>query len=424
MITLIFRHQFLAQSGDNAETSGCTKTPIKLVYSWRPGYWQHHLKRGFTFLLIVFLLSTPVFGQKMDPTVELLKVLTEAPGPSAFEEAVREIVVREFEALGMGIQFDGLGSVIATRSGSPTGPRVMVTAHMDEVGLMVQHITADGFIRVKMLGGVLLQSLPDQRWTILGQKGPVTAFSGIWTVHVTPGSQRDRVWALDEIFLDVGATSREEVEGMGIRPGDGIAPLSDFTVLPNGRYAAKAWDDRVGLAVMLVAARRIKDEGIRIPAEVVWVSTAQEEIGLRGAKTSVTMVKPALGISIETGVAADFPGIEPTQAQERLGGGPGIFLMDNSMIPNRKLRNFFFDVADEEDIPWQPDVLTGYGEDGAEIQRFDSGRPSVNITVPTRYLHAHTGIIQRSDFDQTVELLIQVLRRLDQKTVTDLSSFR
>jgi len=131
-----------------------------------------------------------------------------------------------------------------------------------------------------------------------------------------------------------------------------------------------------------------------------------------------------LGISIEAGVAADFPDMKPTQAQERLGGGPGIFLLDNSMIPNQKLRNFFFDVANEEGIPYQPDVLTGYGEDGAEIQRFDSGRPSVNITVPTRYLHAHTGIIQRSDFDQTVELLIQVLRRLDQKTVEHLSSFR
>ena len=178
-----------------------------------------------------------------------------------------------------------------------------------------------------------------------------------------------------------------------------------------------------GLAVMLVAARRIKDEGIRIPANIIWVSTTQEEIGLRGARTAVALADPALGISIEAGVAADFPGMKPTQAQERLGGGPGIFLMDNSMIPNRKLRNFFFDVANEEDILCQADVLTGYGEDGAEIQRYDSGRPSVNITIPTRYLHAHTGIIQRSDFDQTVELLIQVLSRLDRKTVADITSF-
>jgi endoglucanase len=370
------------------------------------------------------LVATPAAGQALDASAQLMKALTEAPGPSAFEESVREIVVQEFEALGAELRFDGLGSVLATLPGTANGPVVMVTAHLDEVGLMVQHITADGFLRVKMLGGLLGQALPDQRWTILGSKGPVLGISGLRTVHVTPPSQRDRVWGLEEIFLDVGATSREEVEAMGVRPGDGIAPQSDFAVLANGRYAAKAWDDRVGLAVMLVAARRIRSEGIRIPANVVWVATTQEEIGLRGAQTAVALAQPELGISIEAGVAADFPGIGPTQAQERLGNGPGMFLLDSSMIPNRKLRDFMFSVAADAGIPLQPDVLTGYGEDGAEIQRFDSGRPSVNITVPTRYLHSHTGVIQRSDFDQAVQLLIEALKRLDQATVRELSSFR
>jgi endoglucanase len=375
-------------------------------------------------VLSTALMATPASAQTLDATADLMRVLTEAPGPSAFEESVREIVVQEFEALGADIQFDGLGSVLASTPGASDGPRVMVTAHLDEVGLMVQHITPDGFIRVKTLGGWLRQALPDQRWSILGRRGPVTAISGIRTIHVTPGPERDRVWALDETFLDVGAASRAEVEALGIRPGDGIAPLSDFAVLANERYAAKAWDDRVGLAVMLIAARRIRDEGIRLPADVVWVATTQEEIGLRGAQTSVALAEPDLGISIEAGVAADYPGIGPTQAQERLGGGPGIFLLDSSMIPNRKLRDFVFDVADEAGIPLQADVLTGYGEDGAEIQRFDSGRPSVNLTVPTRYLHAHTGIIQRSDFDLAVDLLIEVLQRLDRATVQELASFR
>jgi endoglucanase len=175
---------------------------------------------------------------------------------------------------------------------------------------------------------------------------------------------------------------------------------------------------------MITAARLIRDEAISIPAEVVWVATTQEEVGLRGAQTAVTLASPDIGISIEAGVAADFPGMDPTQAQERLGDGPGIFLLDSTMIPNRKLRDFFFEVAEDVSIPLQADVLTGYGEDGAAIQRFESGRPSVNITVPTRYLHAHTGIIQRSDFDQAVELLIQVLRRLDKGTVEEIASFR
>ena len=382
------------------------------------------MNRLWMLVMAASLTTTPASGQVLDASAELMRALTEAPGPSAFEESVREIVVQEFEELGADVRFDGLGSVLATVNGGSGGPVVMVTAHLDEVGLMVQHITPDGFIRVKTLGGWLRQALPDQRWTILGSDGPVMGISGIRTIHVTPLAQRQRVWSLDEIFLDVGATSRDEVEGMGIRPGDGIAPLTDFAVMANERYAAKAWDDRVGLAVMLVAARRIRDEGIRIPAEVVWVATTQEEIGLRGAQTAVALAEPELGISIEAGVAADFPGIGPTQAQERLGGGPGIFLLDSSMIPNRKLRDFMFDVANESGIPLQADVLTGYGEDGAEIQRFDSGRPSVNITVPTRYLHSHTGVIQRSDFDQAVDLLVAALRRLDQTTVNELASFR
>ena len=382
------------------------------------------MRHMWIFAVTMGFLASPLSGQSLDATAALMRALTEAPGPSGFEEAVREIVVREFEDLGLDIRFDGLGSVLATGTYSARGPRVMVTAHMDEVGLMVQHITPDGFIRVKMLGGWLRQALPDQRWTVLGRAGPVTGISGIRTIHVTPGSQRDQVWSLEETFLDVGATSAAEVEAMGIRPGDGIAPQSAFVMLPNGRYAAKAWDDRVGLAVMLIAARRIRDEGIRIPANVVWVATTQEEIGLRGAQTSVVLADPDIGISIEAGVAADFPGMRPTQAQERLGGGPGIFLLDSSMIPNRKFSNLFFDVAEEVGITLQPDVLTGYGEDGAEIQRFNTGRPTVNLTVPTRYLHAHTGVIQRSDFDETVELLIQVLRRLDRETVGEVGNFR
>ena len=382
------------------------------------------MNRSWMFVLAASFLAAPASSQTLDASAELMRTLTEAPGPSAFEESVREIVVQEFEDLGADIRFDGLGSVLATVPGGAGGPVVMVTAHLDEVGLMVQYITPDGFIRVKALGGWLRQALPDQRWTILGSDGPVMGISGIRTVHVTPAAQRERVWALEEIFLDVGATSRDEVEAMGVRPGDGIAPLSDFAVLANERYAAKAWDDRVGLAVMLVAARRIRDEGIQVPSEVVWVATTQEEIGLRGAQTAVALAEPEIGISIEAGVAADFPGIGPTQAQERLGGGPGMFLLDSSMIPNRKFRDFMFRIADETGISLQPDVLTGYGEDGAEIQRFDSGRPSVNITVPTRYLHSHTGIIQRSDFDEAVQLLIEVLQRLDQETVRELGSFR
>ena len=378
-------------------------------------------------LLVAALVATipaPAAAQPQDPVVQLLEALTNAPGPSGFEGPVRDIVTIGLNELGAEISHDGLGSVIGRFDGPPGSPRVMVTAHMDEVGLLVQYIRPDGFIKFKTLGGWLDQALIDQRWVINTRDGRVHGVSGIRTIHVTPGSERNQVWGRDTIFIDVGATSQADVERLGIRPGDPIAPWSPFTVLANDRYAAKAWDDRVGLGVMLEAMKRIQQRGVQLPSTIYLVATVQEEIGLRGAATSVPLVNPDLGISIEAGVSADYPGARPEQAQERLGGGPGIFLLDSSMLPNTKLRDFFFKVAEAEGITLQADVLTGYGQDGAEIQTFDTGRPALNMTVPTRYLHSHTGIIDRRDFEGAVELLVAVLTRLDAQTIAELSSFR
>ena len=378
-------------------------------------------------LLVAALVATipaPATSQPPDPVVQLLEALTNAPGPSGFEGPVRDIVTGGLNELGAEISHDGLGSVIGRFDGPPGSPRLMVTAHMDEVGLLVQYIRPDGFIKFKTLGGWLDQALIDQRWVINTRDGPVHGVSGIRTIHVTPGSERNQVWGRDTISIDVGATSKANAERMGIRPGDPIAPWSPFTVLANDRYAAKAWDDRVGLGVMLEAMKRIQQRGVQLPSTIYLVATVQEEIGLRGAQTSVPLVNPDLGISIEAGVSADYPGARPEQAQERLGGGPGIFLLDSSMLPNTKFRDFFFKVAEAEGITLQADVLTGYGQDGAELQTFDSGRPAVNMTVPTRYLHSHTGIIDRRDFEGAVELLVAVLTRLDAQTIAELSSFR
>ena len=378
-------------------------------------------------LLVAALVATipaPVAAQPQDPVVQLLEALTNAPGPSGFEGPVRDIVTIGLNELGAEISHDGLGSVIGRFDGPPGSPRVMVTAHMDEVGLLVQYIRPDGFIKFKTLGGWLDQALTDQRWVINTRDGRVHGVSGIRTIHVTPGSERNQVWGRDTISIDVGAPSQADAERLGIRPGDPIAPWSPFTVLANDRYAAKAWDDRVGLGVMLEAMKRIQQRGVQLPSTIYLVATVQEEIGLRGAATSVPLVNPDLGISIEAGVSADYPGARPEQAQERLGGGPGIFLLDSSMLPNTKLRDFFFKVAEAEGITLQADVLTGYGQDGAEIQTFDTGRPALNMTVPTRYLHSHTGIIDRRDFEGAVELLVAVLTRLDAQTIAELSSFR
>jgi len=358
-----------------------------------------------------------------DRVERLLEELTNAYGPPGFEEPVRVIMRRELAPLAGRIETDGLGSLIAELKGSDS-PRVMLAAHMDELGMLVKYIAPDGFIHFEPLGGWLDQALIGQRFVILARKGPVEAVTGLKTPHVMSVEERGKPLARERMFLDAGAASKQDAEErLGIRPGDPIAPDSKFMVLNGGRlYLAKAWDDRIGLAVMIETLRRLKDN--RPPNTLYAVSTVQEEIGLRGAQTATYLVKPDIGINLEVGVAADYPGTGPEEAQERLNGGPGIFLKDSSMLPNLKLRDYAIETARTRNIPVQFDVVHGsYGEDGAEMQRAFGGIPSINITIPARYLHNHNGVISRDDFDRTVDLIVEIILHLDAKTVSRLKSF-
>ena len=358
------------------------------------------------------------------PDVErLLEELTNTYGPTGFEGPVRAIMERELSPLCDHMETDGIGSLMARMDGGSDAPRIMMAAHMDEVGLMVKYITPEGYIRFQPLGGWLDQALINQRWVILAREGPVHGITGLKTVHVMTPEARNQLLKRDQMFIDVGASSRQDVEErLGIRPGDPIAPDTKFTRLVGGTmYLAKAWDDRVGLAVMVEVLRRLKAS--RPPNTIYAVSTVQEEVGLRGAQTSSYHIEPDIGINLEVGVAGDYPGITPEEAQERVGEGPTIFLHDGSMLPNLNLRDLFIEVAKDRGISVQFNVLSGYGQDGAEMQRTRGGAPTINIAVPTRYLHTHYGIISRQDFDRAVELVTEVVQRLDAPTVQRLKSF-
>ena len=370
-------------------------------------------------LLAAALLACPGLAMA-DPTETLLRDLSNAPGPSGFEEAVRAIMVPRMKAASEDLRYDGLGSVIA-RQGS-SGPRVMLDAHMDELGGVLRRVTPDGFLSMQMLGGWLDQALAGQRWVIIGSKGPVHAVSSIRDIHLAAAEERGSLIKRDAVFLDVGAGSAAEVAALGIAPGDPVVPDSGFEVL-NGtaNYAGKAWDDRVGCAVLLMAMERLKVTGH--PNQIFFVATVQEEIGLRGARTTTAIVKPDIGIAIEGGVTGDAGGAHPEESQVKLGHGPGLFLYDSSALPNRKLVSLIRKVAGEAGVPLQFDLVQGYGDDSAEMQTVAGGAPTVNLIVPARYTHVHTGVINRHDFDQTVDLVVALLRRLDAKTVADLRDF-
>ena len=366
--------------------------------------------------LVVFGVDTGA----QDRTVDLLRLLSNTAGAPGFEEPIRKVMVDQMRPFASSITFDGMGSIIATQG--TTGPKIMVDAHMDELGGMVRRITPKGFLTMQMLGGWLDQALVDQRWVIIGSKGPVKAVTGIRDVHVVPADERTRVYSRDSLYLDVGATSEAEVRAMGISVGDPIVPDAPFEVLNGtGNYLGKAWDDRVGCAVVVEVMRRLAT--MPHPNQIVYAITTQEEIGLRGAHTAADVIKPDLGIAIEGGITGDvFPG-RPEETQAVLGGGPVLFVYDSSALPNRKLSAFAKQAAADKKLPLQLDLVQGYGDDSAEIQKSNGGVPTVNLLVPARYTHAHNGVINRRDFDQMVELLVAMLQKLDAPTVAAIRDF-
>ena len=386
------------------------------------------MKSWLPFLLLFF--SAASFAQSRpavsgDETQQLLQALADAPGPSGFEEPVRKIMVERMKPLAEKLSYDGLGSVIAVQGSS--GPRIMVDAHMDELGGVVRRVSNDGYLTMQMLGGWLDQALVDQRWTIIGSKGPVRAITGIRDIHIVPQEERTKVYPRESIFLDVGAKNAAEVTAMGLEPGDPVVPDAPFAVM-NGahnyetqNYLGKGWDDRVGCAVVIEAMKKLAHSPH--PNQIFWVATVQEEIGLRGAHTSSDLVKPEIGIAIEGGVTRDAPKVGAEEAQELLGAGPAIFLYDSSALPNLKFVTLIKQTAKEKAIPLQTDLIQGYGDDSAEMQKSNGGAPTVNMVVPVRYTHSHNGIMNRGDFDKMVDLLVAVLQKLDAKAVANLRDF-
>ncbi len=375
-----------------------------------------------TFLLL-FLLIGPILApaQQPDRTEQLLQRLADAPGPPGFEEPVRALMAAELKPfVTVPIRYDGMGSLVAQQGA--TGPRIMIDAHMDELGGMIRRVTPNGFLTMQMLGGWLDQALVDQRWIIIGSKGPVHAVTGIRDIHVVPAEERTRVFSRDQMYLDVGAKDAQAVAALGISAGDPVVPDSPFLNLNGtGNYLAKAWDDRIGLAVLCEAMRRTAS--LPHANQLFYVATTQEEVGLRGARTAAQAVKPDIGIAIEGGIAGDTFGGHPEETQAKQGAGPGLFLYDSSTIANRKMVAFVRKTAADKSLPLQTDVVQGYGDDSAELQTAAGGAPTVNLVVPIRYTHAHNGIVNRKDFDQTVDLVVAMLLQLDAKTVEELRDF-
>lgn len=353
----------------------------------------------------------------MDQTEQFLKSLTEAHGVPGYETEVRALLREYMQPLGATTQ-DKLGSLICHQPGE--GPRVMLAGHMDEIGFLVSHITDDGFLKFQQLGGWWDQVLLGHRVIIKTHRGDVVGVLGAKPPHLIPATERKKVVEKKDMYIDIGASSKREVEEAGVRMGDPIVPQSEFAVLVNGKtYLAKAFDNRIGCAVVVETLRHFQSR--RHPNEIFGVQTVMEEVGLRGATTSARAVEPDVAIILESDIAGDVPGIKDVVSSVKLGGGPTLLLYDVRMIPNLKLRNLVIDTAVSLDIPLQFSVMPGGATDGGAIHLHAQGVPTVVIGVPARHIHSHGAIIHRDDYDNAVKLVTAVVAKLDTETVTQLT---
>lgn len=355
----------------------------------------------------------------MDQTERLLKDITEASGVPGYESEVRSVMRRYVEDLAV-IEKDKMGSFIGKHVGASDRPRVMMAGHMDEIGFMVKMVSKEGAVRFVQLGGWWDQVLLGHRVVIKTGKGDVVGVLGAKPPHLLPADERKKVVEKKDMYIDVGARSAEEAHEMGVRPGDPIIPVSEFAVMANPRfYLSKAFDNRVGCALALDALRQLAADGH--PNAAYAVGTVQEEVGLRGAKTSAFSISPDVGIVLEVDIAGDVPGIKPEETDVKLGAGPTLLVYDARMIPNLKLRDLVIDTAEELEIPLQFSAMAGGATDGGQIHLHNEGVPTVVIGVPTRHIHSHNTILCRDDYDQALRLTVALVKKLDAETVAGLA---
>lgn len=325
---------------------------------------------------------------------ELIKKLVEITGPSGYETAVREAVRAEIAGLVDEMRVDALGNLIA-RKGSKTeqGMRVMLSAHMDEIGIIATHIDENGFVRFTSIGGVRVANCVGGRVQFLnGTRG---------LIYVEKLDNPSSQPAMDQLYVDVGATSRATCP---VKVGDVAAFERPFVDL-NGRLVSKAMDDRISVAVMIEALRALKST----PHEVFFVFSTQEEVGLRGATTAGYGVDPELALSVDVTFAGDTP--KGVKMEVGLGKGPAIKVRDGGMLADSRVIRWMAETAEKAGIPYQLEVLEGGTTDAKAIQLTRSGVLAGCLSIPTRYIHSPSEMVDLGDVQQAVKLLVELISK-------------
>ncbi len=352
--------------------------------------------------------------------VELLRKLSQAHGAPGQENEVRRIFRSE---LGEGVFTDRAGNIFCERKGSSGYPRILIPAHMDEVGLIVQTIMDDGLIRFHVLGGWWAHTLLAKRVRIRTREGvEIPGVIGAKPPHFLSEAERQKVMEIENMFIDVGARDAGEVLSFGIRIGDSVVPDSPFVRMRNpDLLLSKAFDDRAGLSLIVHAA--LETAKMSHPNTIIFAGTVQEEVGTRGAKAAASSANPDLAIVTEGSPADDLPGTGKQERQAAIGLGPQIRFMDSSAIMNREFTEFVIGTAEKNGIPYQLAVRRTGGTDAAPIHLHASGVPTVVVAVPSRYVHTHNTIIDISDYLNALKLILKLVETIDGDTAGRIGSF-
>jgi len=357
--------------------------------------------------------------------LNLLREMLESFGPAGFEREAATIIKKAVKPYADEVTADKLGSVIFSRKGTVERPKVLLAGHIDEVGFVVSGIEEKtGFLTFNPLGGWWDQVLLSQRVVVRTEKGDIQGVIAAKPPHLLPPEEQKKVVEKKTMYIDIGATSKKEAEEMGVKIGDPVVPWSPFSTIRNGKLGmGKAFDDRIGAFIAMEVVRKLAEERIKHPNTVYGAATVQEEVGARGAATVAHIVDPDVAIVLEVDIAGDVPGVQPSEAPTGIGKGPSILTFDSSMIPNQPLKQFVIDTARKSKIPYQLSMVAAGGTDASRIHMSRAGCPSIVISVPTRHIHSHVGILSFEDVENAVKLTLELVKRLDKKTVNSFTTF-
>ncbi len=335
---------------------------------------------------------------------DLLKRLVESPSISGYENNVRNLISKEIKPHVDEVKTDKIGNLIC-RKGSGS-PKVMLVAHMDEVGLMVKHIDEKGFIRFEPVGGWDPKILPAKKFKIHGSKGPVVGVIGSKPIHMQEKEEEKKTVKIKDMFMDMGVKNRKEAGKMGVNVGDFITNHGEFNRLGGSKVTGYGFDDRVGCLELIEITKNLK----KFKGTVYAVGTVKEEIGLVGVRGSAFGINPDIVIALDTTISGDTPEFKPHETTTKIGEGPALVVKDAISIVQSEIKKWVQDVARKNKIKLQFDILSHGATDASVTPMIREGIPSLAILTPTRYIHTPVEIVDMNDVKNSIKLVTELVK--------------